>query len=84
MENTVTIEHIESIIVSEYYHLVPDSTMTICVLTLRNGFKVVGESACADPTIFNEEDGRIYARGSAVDKIWMLEGYLLRDTLYRS
>ncbi|RHZ96452.1 hypothetical protein D1114_07000 [Cereibacter sphaeroides] len=57
--------------------------LTFCVLVLRNGFTVTGESACASPENFNEEIGRKIARENARQKIWPLEGYLLRDRLSR-
>ena len=55
--------------------------LTICVLTLRNGFTVTGESACASPENFDAELGRKIARNNAVAKIWPLLGFRLRDTL---
>lgn len=55
--------------------------LTICVLVLRNGFTVTGESACASPENFEPEIGRKIARENAVNKIWMLEGYLLKEKL---
>lgn len=55
--------------------------LTFCVLVLRNGFTVTGESACVSPENFDAEIGRKIARGKAVDKIWMLEGYALRSRL---
>ena len=55
--------------------------LTFCVLVLRNGFTVTGESACASPENFDAEIGRKIARQNALQKIWMLEGYLLRDKL---
>jgi hypothetical protein len=55
--------------------------LTICVLVLVNGFTVTGESACASPENFDAELGRKIARGHAVDKIWLLEGYLLKQRL---
>ncbi|MBG0642159.1 hypothetical protein I4P28_07255 [Enterobacter kobei] len=57
------------------------SCLTICVLTLKNGFTVTGESACASPENFDAEIGRKIARENAVNKIWMLEGYLLKQKL---
>lgn len=57
--------------------------LTICVLVLKNGFTVTGESACASPENFNAELGAKIARGHAKDKIWALEGYLLKDQLAR-
>lgn len=55
--------------------------LTFCVLVLRNGFTVTGESACASPENFDEEIGRKIARQNAVNKIWLLEGYLLKQKL---
>lgn len=56
--------------------------LTTCVLVLRNGFTVTGESACVSPENFNAELGRKYAREKAINKIWELEGYLLKQRLY--
>jgi hypothetical protein len=53
--------------------------LTICVLTLRNGFNVTGESACVDPTNYNREIGDSIAYRNAFDKIWLLEGYALAE-----
>lgn len=55
--------------------------LTFCVLVLRNGFTVTGESACASPENFNAEIGRKIARENAVQKIWPLMGYELRSKL---
>ncbi|QFT84502.1 hypothetical protein FIU88_05845 [Halomonas sp. THAF12] len=55
--------------------------LTFCVLVLRNGFTVTGESACASPENFDPEIGRRIARQNAREKIWTLEGYLLREKL---
>ncbi|MEF5048211.1 Gp49 family protein [Escherichia coli] len=57
------------------------SLLTFCVLVLKNGFTVTGESACASPENFDAEIGRKIARQNAVNKIWMLEGYLLKQKL---
>ena len=60
----------------------PELTLlTFCVLILRNGFTVTGESACASPENFNAEIGRSIARENAVQKIWPLMGYELRSKL---
>jgi hypothetical protein len=55
--------------------------MTFCVLVLANGFTVTGESACASPDNFDADLGRKIARANAVNKIWPLEGYLLKQRL---
>lgn len=55
--------------------------LTFCVLVLRNGFTVTGESACASPENFDAEIGRRIARENAVAKVWPLMGYELRGKL---
>jgi len=55
--------------------------LTFCVLVLRNGFTVTGESACASPENFDAELGRKIARQNAVAKVWPLMGYELRTRL---
>ena len=55
--------------------------LTFCVLVLRNGFTVTGESACASPENFDAEVGRKIARENAVNKVWPLMGYELRTKL---
>lgn len=55
--------------------------LTFCVLVLRNGFTVTGESACASPENFDAEIGRNIARQNAVQKVWPLMGYELRSRL---
>lgn len=59
----------------------PLRQLTICVLVLKNGFTVTGESACASPENFDAEVGRKIARQNAVEKIWPLMGYELRSRL---
>jgi len=59
----------------------PLHLLTFCVLVLKNGFTVTGESACASPENFNAEIGRRIARENAVAKIWPLLGYELRTKL---
>lgn len=63
---------------------VPDPLylLTFCVLVLRNGFTVTGESACASPENFSAEIGRKIARENAVQKVWPLMGYELRSRLH--
>lgn len=77
----ITKDHIESLVVKEQFHVFEGSTFTSCLLTLKNGFTVHGESACASPENFDSELGAKIARDNAVNKIWMLEGYLLREKL---
>jgi Phage protein (N4 Gp49/phage Sf6 gene 66) family len=74
-------QHIDDTIVGEDYHVFPGTTLTVCCLTLRNGFNVTGESAAASPENFDLEIGRKIARSNAREKIWQLEGYLLKQKL---
>lgn len=93
----VTPQDIERAITSEHYFTagqaveqqtapheqIPTSLylLTFCVLTLRNGFTVTGESACASPENFDVQIGRAIARENAVQKIWPLLGYELKTKL---
>ncbi len=58
--------------------------LTFCVIVLKNGFTVTGESACASPENFNAEIGKKIAYENARNKIWQLEGYLLKEHLHQS
>ena len=66
----------------KYYN--PVGSLTICVITMRNGFHVVGISAPADKRNFDPQVGERYAYENAFKQLWQLEGYLLRDKLSRS
>ncbi|MBD9406310.1 hypothetical protein IB236_13260 [Acidovorax sp. ACV02] len=61
----------------------PLGLLTICVLELRNGFTVLGHSACASPENFDWEIGKRIARENAERQIWPLLGFRLRDELAR-
>jgi len=61
---------------------IPGSAVTICNVTLENGFSVRGESACVDPGDYHEELGKELAYKDAFNKIWALEGYLLAEGLW--
>lgn len=64
--------------------LMPLDLLTFCVLVLRNGFTVTGESACASPENFDPEIGKRIARENAVQKVWPLMGYVLKEQLFQS
>ena len=55
--------------------------LTFCVLVLKNGYTVVGQSACADPKNYNRDLGQRIARSDAVNRIWPLLGYELKTKL---
>ena len=77
----ITPADVDATIMTEAYYVFPGTTMTVCCLTLTNGYQVVGEAACASPENFNAEIGRKIARDNARGKIWALEGYRLRSYL---
>lgn len=73
--------HIDATILAEQFHVFPGTALTVCALTLQNGFQVVGKSAPASPENFDAELGKKIARDDARNQIWALEGYLLRSRL---
>jgi hypothetical protein len=80
----VTKESIEARIKSTDYFVLPNSTTTICSITMVNGFSVRGESACVDPRNFNMEIGRQIAQRDAFNKLWAFEGYLLAEKRHQA
>lgn len=76
----VTLDSMEAKIDDTSYLLV-DNVLTLCVLRMKSGFYVVGESACASPENFNADLGKKFAYENAIRQLWKLEGYALRDRL---
>lgn len=92
----VTPADLEAAIASEHYFTAEDgvtwannddevppslSLLTFCVLVLKNGFTIVGKSACASPENFDAELGRKIARQDAVSQLWPLLGFALKERL---
>ena len=77
----LTPEHISNQIAGINFHHFPGTSLTVCALTLKNGFHVVGHSASASHKNFNEEIGKNIAFENARKCIWELEGYLLTSKL---
>lgn len=82
--NKLEPKDLEAAIKQEFYHQFPGTTLTVCALLLRNGYVVVGESACASTWSFNANKGKEVARSHAVSKMWALLGYQLREDEYRA
>lgn len=78
----LTPDHIDSVIIGETYTNLPDGRTVVCQLTLQNGFTVDGKSACVSKENFDQEIGNKIARTNAREKIWELEGYLLKQKLF--
>ena len=75
----VTPADIESEIVGETYTILPSGRVTVCELTLKNGFTVRGESAVVHIENFNIEIGRKVSRESALKQVWQLLGFRLLE-----
>lgn len=78
----LTPDHIDSVIIGETYTNLPDGRTVVCQLTLKNGYTIDGKSACVSKENFNQEIGNKIARQNAREKIWELEGYLLKEKLH--
>ena len=81
MKTKLDKEDIDNAIVSEEYRVF-SGRLTVCVLTLKNGFLVTGESACVSEENFDAALGREIALANAEEKVWQLEGYALRNKLF--
>ena len=73
---------IDNAIDNAVFHVFKGTCLTVCCITLKNGFTVTGESACASPENFDIEIGQDIAFKNAREKIWQLEGYLLKQRLF--
>jgi len=80
----ITPTDIDAAIVGETFTVLPSGRVTVCEMTLRNGFTVRGESSVVSIANFNAEIGQKIARDNARNKVWELVGYLLRERLYQS
>ena len=78
--NKITVEFLNSEIANIEY-LRPVGTLTICVITTKDGFTFTGESACVDPANFNKEIGEKIAYDNAFNKMWLPYGFWLHKTL---
>lgn len=74
---------IDAAIVGRAFHVFPGTTVTVCCLTLVNGFNCVGYSAAASIENFDIEIGQKIAFENARQKVWPLEGYLLKQRLFQ-
>lgn len=70
-----------SVLFKDVPHSEAMQCLTLCVMTLKNGYTLVGKSACASPENYDEHIGRQIAYEDARKQIWALEGYALRNKL---
>ena len=80
----LTPDQIDSVISHTQYYVFPETTVTVCCITLLNGYSVIGESAAVSQENFDSKIGEKVSYENARQKIWALEGYLLKELLFRS
>ncbi|WP_169513646.1 Gp49 family protein [Fodinicurvata sediminis] len=80
----VTAEAMAKRVRDAQYTVLPNSTVTICNITLDNGYSVRGESACVDPANYDADIGRKIAHDDAFRKLWPLFGFLLAEQRYQA
>jgi len=56
-------------------------TLTVCVLTMKHGAMVTGESNVIDPANYDAEIGKEMSYKHAFSKLWQLEGYAVKREL---
>lgn len=81
-DTRVSPKTIDAVVVNEEY-IIKD-TLTICILTVENEFQFTGESACVNPENYREDLGKEIALRRATEKIYMAEGYLLKELQFRA
>lgn len=77
----VTLESMKAKIAHEFYYQPYGTPLTLCILTMQNGFCIIGESCPASPENFNEDLGKQFAFENAIRQLWKLEGYALWEQL---
>lgn len=80
----LTPEILESKIVGLAYHQFEGTTVTICCLTLENGYNTIGQSACIDQSMFDAEVGKDLAYQDAFSKLWQLYGFNAKEALFQA
>ena len=82
LPTTVTLTGMLDKVVKTVYTVLPDTTTTVCQLFMKNGYVVIGTSACVDPNNFNKATGERIAYENAINALWPLEGYLLAESRF--
>lgn len=78
LPDRVTLEHVASL-VAKIEFLTLDTTMIQCTILMTNGHVVVGHSRPVAEAQFNQEEGEDRAKKAALDQIFALEAYVLRN-----
>ena len=79
----VTQQNVMDEVQKSTYTILPDGITTICQITMKNGYTVIGKSACADPAEFNAAEGEKWAWQDALREVWPLLGYALKERLHK-
>ena len=80
----LTPELLKSKITGEAYHQFDGTTVTICCLTLENGYNTIGQSACSDQSMCDAEVGKDLAYQDAFSKLWQLYGFNAKEALFQA
>ncbi|MDG6894567.1 Gp49 family protein [Volucribacter amazonae] len=80
--NKLTREFLEEQITKVEYQHLPDSTTVLCIIWLKSGFVVTGESACIEPAVFCWGTGGQIAYEKAFDKLWELFGFYVKQKAF--
>jgi predicted DNA-binding protein (MmcQ/YjbR family) len=81
MENKITEQRVLDQLKYEEYKKIGKKT-TICLLTTKSGFEIVGSSACVDLESYNKILGESIAYENAIKKLCEMEGYSLQKELF--
>lgn len=76
----ITPESVHTELVREVQYDQPHGTnSTVCTVTTRSGFTVIGESHCLDRDLFDAAKGRSIALQNALERLCTFEAYLLAE-----
>lgn len=75
----IDIDELKSRIASVEYTIVPETTMTICIIKMPSGFAIEGDSSCVNPDDFEQELGEQIAFEKAFDKLCTHEAYRVME-----
>ena len=82
MSNKVTVDQIDEMVENAadiQYHHFEGTTTVVCLVTLQNGFSLVGDAACINMSDFDLELGKDIAVHKAKEQLWALEAYLRKN-----
>ena len=66
------------------FTILAGTLVTVCTITIDNGFTMIGQSACVCADNFDKNKGEELAYKDAFRQLWPLFGFLLAERLYES